>query len=419
MRIAWLARQALVVAILLLPGIAAYASPCARLKAQPDPWVTLKVNLLVRAASGAYENDNALPAYERVLDRITDTIRRCNLADDQNFTSRYRAFVDFVETAALDRNSDHELGFIVSDKQYFTETRSFTQIPEFLLDQNFLRAVSRYETLDRAKSYLQKLNSTRSPSDQLIFFSYRSRHLGTPDNDNSFGRLLIVVPSNAAGAPDKWVQFGVPDRGMRARIRNVSVVSAVSGPGGTFNAYFKDFYRTYRRDGSISIEGRWELGEGDDNCASCHKSGILPIFPVRGTVIPSEQEALLRVNERFRNYGSPRFGGYLDPEKLGPGLGAKSSADRHRRFGAAFGESSAANAMVCSSCHRTEGLGAINWPMDKILISSYVKGGQMPYGLKLTLADRRELYAKLVQEYFATDRDKPGIMKSWLMGLGE
>ncbi len=401
---------------LLLAGNAAYASPCARLKARPDAWVAIKVDALVRAARGAYESDNALPAYEKVLDGIAGTIRQCGLAEDNNFISRYRAFVAYVETASLDRQPDHELGFLVPDKQYFEETYQFVQIPEFLLDQSFLRSVSRFETLGRAKSFLRQLNATRDPSDQLIFFSYKSRHLGTPDNDASYGRLLIVVPGNTEkGLPDKWVQFGVPDPRARAHVRNVSVVSAVAGAGGTFNAYFKDFYRTYRRDGSISITGRWELGEGDDNCAQCHKSGILPIFPGRGSVSAAEQQALLAVNERFLTYGSPRFGSYLDERKLGPGLSSANLEDRQERFGARFDETPAAKAMVCSSCHKPERLGSLNWPMDKILISSYVKGGQMPRGHQLKVADRRELYAKLIQEYFAISNDNPGILKSWLL----
>ncbi len=41
------------------------------------------------------------------------------------------------------------------------------------------------------------------------------------------------------------------------------------------------------------------MGEGDDNCVQCHKSGILPVFPERGTVSPDEEQALLAVNERF------------------------------------------------------------------------------------------------------------------------
>jgi hypothetical protein len=250
----------------------------------------------------------------------------------------------------------------------------------------------------------------------LIFFSYKSRHLGTPDNDRSYGRLLIVVPGGPKqGQPEKWVQFGVPDPGARARVRNVSIVSAVVGADGTFSPYFKDFYRTYRRDGSITVKGRWELDEGDDNCAQCHKSGILPIFPVAGSVKASEQAALLAVNERFRAYGSPRFGKYLDTSKLGPGLSDASLADRQRRFGPNFGAAPAAGAMVCSSCHKPDRLGSLNWPMNKILIKSYVTGGQMPLGHELKVADRRELYAKLIQEYFAIDKDQPGILKSWLL----
>lgn len=405
------------VACLLLAASAALASPCARLRAQPDRWVARKVDRLVQTAHRAYESDKALPAYERVLDSVVDTIQRCNLSTDKDFIARYRAFVEYIATAALERRPDHELGFVVPDEQYFAETRQFVEIPKFLLDQRFLRSVSRYETLARAKSFLRKQNSIRDPTRQLIFFSYRSRHLGTPDSPASYGRLLIVVPGNAQqGEPEKWVQFGVADPGARARVRNVSVVSAVAGPNGTFNAYFKDFYRTYRRDGSISIDGRWELGEGDDNCAQCHKSGILPIFPVRGTVNAAEQQALLDVNERFRTYGSPRFGGYLDPTKLGPGLSSASLEDRRQRFGPGFDAKPAAKAMVCSSCHHPDRLGALNWPMDKTLISSYVKGGQMPFGHELKASDRRELYAKLVQEYFATDKDKPGILKSWLLG---
>jgi hypothetical protein len=408
----------LIALCLFLVGHSVDASPCARLQARPDAWVAARVDALVQAARGAYESDGKIPAYAKVLDGISGTIRQCRLSQDSDFISRYRVFVEYVETASLDRHPDRELGFLVPDEQYFAETRQFVEIPEFLLDQAFLRSVSRYETLARAKAFLRQLNANRDPAEQLTFFSYESRHLGTPDNEASHRRLLIVVPGKAGkGAPDKWVQFGIPDPGARARVRNVSVVSAVAGAGGTFNAYFKDFYRTYRRDGSISIEGRWELGEGDDNCAQCHKSGVLPIFPVRGSVSEAEQQALLSVNDRFLTYGSPRFGRYLDERKLGPGLSSATVADRKQRFGARFDKTPAANAMVCSSCHNPERLGALNWPMDKILISSFVNGGQMPMGHQLRVADRRDLYAKLIQEYFAIDKKNPGILKSWLLGV--
>jgi mono/diheme cytochrome c family protein len=394
----------------------ARATFCQRLIAQPDPWVAKRVDALVKTARRAYESDAALPAYEKVLDRIMQTMRRCKLAEDKGFISRYRSFVEYVDTVGLERRPGHELGFAVDDEQYFSETRHLVEIPGFLLEQKFLRSVSRYETLARAKRFLKELNSRRAPAEQLIFFSYKSRHLGTPDNNDSYRRLLIVVPGNSQqGVPEKWVQFGVSDPRVRSRVRNISVVSALPGPDGTFNAYFKDFYRTYRRNGFIKVDGRWELDEGDDNCAQCHKSGILPIFPVRATVKPAELSALREVNERFRTYGSPRFGRYLNPKTLGPGLSAASLKDRRRRFGRDFEKTAAAQAMVCSSCHTPDRVGALNWPMDKTLISSYVKGGQMPRGHKLKSADRRELYAKLIQEYFATDKDQPGILKSWLL----
>ena len=106
--------------------------------------------------------------------------------------------------------------------------------------------------------------------------------------------------SREKGLPDKWVQFGVPDPGTSAPVRNVSVVSTTVNADGTFNAYFKDFYRTYLRNGSIKINGRWELGEGDNNCVQCHKSGVLPIFPAHSSVKPEEQQAA------WQFHGDPR-----------------------------------------------------------------------------------------------------------------
>jgi hypothetical protein len=168
----------------------------------------------------------------------------------------------------------------------------------------FLRAVSRSETLPEAKTMLRRLNARRPPEQQLMFFSYESRHLGTPDNPDSFRRLLIVVPGNATTmVPEKWVQFGITDPGYRARVRNVSVVAVVPALDGTTNAYFKDYFRTFGGNGAITIKGRWELGGGDDNCTQCHKSGILPIFPEAGSVSRDEQASVEKVNQRFLDYG--------------------------------------------------------------------------------------------------------------------
>jgi hypothetical protein len=405
----------LILTLGLLPAASSVsAAPCDQIKSQPDSWVRGSIDSLVLAARRAYERDNAQTAYERVLDGIGRTMQQCRLTQEQNFVARYPEFAGFIATVALDRQPDHELGFTVPDSVYFAETRAYVAIPDFLLTPEFLRVVSRRETLKQAKAMLRELNARRSIEDQLIFFSYESRHLGTPDNPESFWRLLIVVPRNVAqGSPEKWVQFGVPNPRTRAPVRNVSVVSVVPAADGTSNAYFKDYFRSFRRNGSITVKGRWDLGYGDDNCALCHKSGILPIFPVSGTVSPDEQAALSAVNERFLKYGRPRFDKYLDASKLGPGLGATSARE------SAPGQvevRKGSDGVKCGACHQPNGLGSLNWPMDRVLISSFVKGGQMPLGFDLTPLERNRLYTKLIQDYFAVDEKNPGTLKSWLLG---
>lgn len=427
----WLLRSSRVVRLSLAAALAACAllsfsrvsaAPCEDVKARPDAWVRERVNALVVAARAWYERDKMQRAYERTIDGIANKVDQCRLAQDANFRARYPEFLDYVTTLALARKSDHELGFNVPDRVYFAETRQYVEIPDFLLTPAFLRAVSSFETLPRAKAMLSQLNASRAPEDQLLFFSYESRHLGTPDNPDSYRRLLIVVPGNAAQRiPEKWVQFGVPDpRAARGSVRNVSVVATLpgdkAGDEATTNVYFKDYFRTYRRNGSITIKGRWELGEGDDNCAQCHKSGVLPIFPEAGSVSREEQAMVATVNARFLTYPRPRFDRYLDATKLGPGLGSIRIDEAPVFAEIGLKANPGAGGKICAACHHAEGLGALNWPMDRVLISSYVKGGQMPRGYKLTQAERSRLYQKLIQDYFAVDEANPGILKSWLLG---
>jgi hypothetical protein len=403
---------------LLLPMAVVAAAPCDRIKAQPDAWAKRRINELIVAARAWYERDRAQRAYERVIDGIASEVDKCRLAENAELRANYPEFLGYVALLALARQPDHELGFNVADRVYFAETRQYVEIPDFLLTPDFLRAVSRYETLPQAKAMLRQLNSARPPDDQLLFFSYESRHLGTPDNPDSYRRLLIVVPGNAAQRiPEKWVQFGIAEPRARASsVRNVSVVAVLAGAEGTTNVYFKDYFRSYRRNGSITVRGRWELGYGDDNCAQCHKSGVLPIFPVAGSVSRDEQAMVATVNARFLNYRRPGFDRYLDAGKLGPGLGSIRSSGQQLFSEPGRSSPFGADGKTCAACHHAEGLGAINWPMDRVLISSYVKGGQMPRGYKLTPPERNRLYQKLIQDYFAIDEANPGILKSWLLG---
>jgi mono/diheme cytochrome c family protein len=392
------------------------AAPCPRNGFQSQVWVEQAVSSLVRAARAAYVNEAAEDMYKRVVSQTARTIGRCQLAQQSELSRRYPEFFRYVTLLSIANQDDHELGFEVSDKQYFAETSQYTSIPDFLLTPAFLRLVSRFENLAAAKSFLNDLNRTRAPNNQLLFFSYTSRHLGTPDNPDSYRRLLIVVPGDAArSVPEKWVQFGIADPRRPRSVRNVSVVAVMLRAGEGANVYFKDYFRTYRRDGSISIKGRWELDEGDDACVTCHKSGALPIFPKAGSVSREEQPLVEAVNQRFRGYGAARFGRYLDLTKFGPGLGSSPPQTDSRKVSFAM-TANRFKTQSCIVCHNPNGLGPFNWPMDSTLIRSFVTGGKMPLNATLTIAERRLLYDQLVNDYFAINTTQPGILQAWLLG---
>ena len=394
-----------------------WAAQCPRSSAEQDRWVGQKVDGLVHAAHAAYRNETAQRGYERVVDATERAMRQCRLAEKPDFVKRYSEFVEYIRLLSLGQRDDHELGFEVSDKEYFAETSVYTAIPDFLLTPRFLRLASRSETLPQAKAFLREVNAGRASDDQLLFFSYESRHLGTPDNLNSYRRLLIVVPGKRGEhIPEKWVQFGIADPGKPRSVRNVSVVAVLPKPDQTNNVYFKDYFRMYRRDGSIIIKGRWESGNDDDNCVRCHKSGVLPIFPVADSVNREESAMVETVNKRFQTYLPARFDRYLDPAKFGPGLG--SSRDGSDMFGGLRLEISdnRSNTTICSSCHQPNGLGSLNWPMESTIIRSFVKGGQMPLNASLSDVQRAQLYRQLVDDYFSIDDRRPGILKAWLLG---
>ncbi|HYX27602.1 MAG TPA: hypothetical protein VE863_03470 [Pyrinomonadaceae bacterium] len=393
-----------------------FGIPCPQNNGEQPRWVTLRINSLVRAAYAAYQNEKSEASYARIVKQFDSAIRQCRLSQDSDFTDRYGNLIEYLRLLSLAQTGDHELGFEVTDKEYFAETAPYAAIPDFLLAPQFLKAVSRFEGLARAKAMLREMNAQRAPDDQLIFFSYSSRHLGTPDNRNSFRRLLIVLPGNKQkDIPEQWVQFGIADPGRPHSVRNISVVAIRPAANNTNNIYFKDYFRTYHRNGSISVKGRWELGEGDDNCVSCHKSGVLPIFPVAGSVSRNEMSFVDQVNQRFMNYLPARFDKYLDVTKFGPGLGSNRS---DAQLSSAI-KSHSARLRTCSACHEPQQLNPLNWPMDQTIISSFGKGGRMPEGAVLSGYERQQLYNQLVRDYFATDDSRPGVLKSWLMDSAE
>jgi hypothetical protein len=306
------------------------------------------------------------------------------------------------------------LGFNVSDAQYFKDTASMTDVPSFLQTPELLQALSDPDQIPQAILKLQQLNLERTPTDQLLFFRYRSQHLATPDRSHVYGRVLVIVPGN----PEKWVQFGIPEKGL-ARTQNLSVVSVFRDAEGRSNVFFKDHYRVYNGDGSITVRSRLEAGGGSDTCINCHKSGVLPIFPAEGSFNVEDAPKILQANQMFRKHGAPHFASYLDAKVFGPGIGSIAPdrvASRTDSFmqtcttGLTFANIQESlpkirNAMTCAKCHNGDDgpglhLGELNFPINPVLFKSYVMSGKMPTGASLDPIERQGLMQCLEYDYF-------------------
>jgi hypothetical protein len=299
-----------------------------------------------------------------------------------------------------------------------------TEVPAELQTPALLDNVTQFGGLARAKDYLMRLNGSKAEDQRLIFFSYKSQHLGTPDNDKAFGRLLVVVPGN----PEKWVQYGVPES-PRQPVKNVSVVAVDKRADGTQNVYFKDRALVRNSDGRLVPKGRFELGVGADACMDCHKGGVNPIFPAPGSVSADELPLIEKVNQRFHTYLPPSFDGDYDPGWFGPGLGTSrqnASLDllkqRVRQALRKYGEpasmtqvTSVVKNVRCAECHQPRFLEPLNAPLNAKLLRSYVLGGKMPPRAALTMPERQALVDVIIDDYFAAAPPENGVLMDWLL----
>jgi len=317
----------------------------------------------------------------------------------------------------------HGLGMPVTDAEYFASTSVMSSVPTVFASPEFLEAASRDDGFESAKVLLRTLNERLPDEGKVLFFSFRSQHLGTPDNGGAMARLLVVVPGN----PERWVQFGSGRPGEK--VRNVSVVAVQTDSAGKKNTYFQDHYRTFQDDGSITLASRHDLGEGSAPCIHCHKSGVLPIFPEPGSVPSAEEAVLAQVNGRAVASMGSAFGGYWNPGASGPGLGAARVVRRDDAF---FGrcvppELLAArpdittrldSAMRCAGCHAEGALGALNHPFNTTLLRSYILSGRMPPVDAPPADERQALYQCLLLDFFDVQPDAPGVLKAWLSSKG-
>src|SRR5262245_27380513 len=87
---------------LALIGETLHASTSVRSRFNSNQWVRSSVDSFVRAARAAYENDDAIPSYKKVVKSIRRTILQRRLEEDTEFSTRYHAFLDYIEVVSLE-----------------------------------------------------------------------------------------------------------------------------------------------------------------------------------------------------------------------------------------------------------------------------------------------------------------------------
>lgn len=328
----------------------------------------------------------------------------------------------------------HQFGFNVEDLKYIKDTQKLTSIPRILKNQKFLNALSPPLNLDQAKHYLEITNKKLSQKDRLIYFSYISRHLGTPDNEDAFGRLLIIVP----GEIEKWVQFGIHRNNLE--VKNVSVISVNKE---THDTYYSDNYRIRNEKNLITFKHRYfynlekKYDTQIDRCVTCHTTGVIPIIPEKNSVSKKEIPQLIKANNRFLSYMPPKFGGYISELRSGPVLGKIKETNQRmtllRRCAPKVSldiKKKIASSMNCATCHNNKALGSFYFPFKKIMLHEAIINGNMPpaksYLSRDTVQDtsslskfeRKTIYECLIEEYFGNVRNKSTIdseLYKWLI----
>jgi hypothetical protein len=416
---------------LMLISAFAQATTCPQSK---DAWTKFRDEAAVQIIQNTSDSDGGASA-NRTTRAVLKVFDDCYAASTPLFAADPALGASLANLKKFTNERRHEglpgwlMGFNAPDAQYFQETSHFTEIPADLKTPALLKLLSDPSTIDKALKALEDLNATYDATKKLIFFQYTSQHLTTPDESAVFGRILIYVPADAEGI-EKWVQFGVPEKG-KPHTRNVSVVAIKKDAAGNTDIYFKDHFRMYDQS-EIYIKSRFEVTGQGDSCIACHKSGVLPVFPKPGSLSPFDQPKLNQVNAIFKDYGPPKFGGYVDSSSLGPALGAtdpETTSKRTEDFltqctkglkfeNAAESHQKIAHSMNCASCHNSsDGFGSINYPLNTTVINSYVRGGLMPPRNTLNAVEREGLLSCLKSEYRGTDSSKPALLLNWLKGL--
>jgi len=314
-----------------------------------------------------------------------------NLQESIPELDHFRAFV-----SAQGLYTTHKLGFLQTDRSYWSANSGLLAFPSLLRSPSFLAALDD----GSAASFL----ASREPS--WVVFTYRSQFILSADS-TTYGRVLIFVPDEAqpdGSRVDRWIQFAVPVAGERPGTvpRSVSMI-AVHRVNGRSEIRLMDFMRT-----SDGFRPNVLMASSPSNgCYDCHKVGVIPIYPKSGPA-PSP------LNSRIASYGRCDFGD-LPVSGYGPGLGTPAPAsDRIGRY------------MNCGACH--DGIGSINYlaaapssrdtgafEAKKGLVQSFIEQGIMPPGNDLSPSEREELYRRLTSDYLDVEHGT-GKLVAWLKG---
>ena len=407
-------------------------------------WREQKIRRLLRLSSPSYERwvdgkwtkvlgDDPYLDLEAVMQRATkiaEFLDRC--PGPVPIVGNLRKFVTTQRNASyLSNNPQHQFGHQDTDATYLERAADALTLPCLLRSPDFLNAISKPETYRHALEMIREHNEGKAGHDcpaestQWTTLLFRSRFISTPDDANTFGRLLVVAPG---GDYDRWIQFGIwtPEDLASGKplpiIRNVSIVAVARNAGQAGSAQFDaiaDFFRcedaacgqdaklhaTPPCPGAasgIALCSRLAVTKETDNCERCHKMMPNSIHPEhvydfgvgnQWHVLDDQaaEAAVERINSMigreyarlplykvppdkddvaaWQNYGAIGMG--ADPTSFGQDERSPQSIKAcAATVKVALTDDSAQRvetAMNCSSCHgaRTKGpsLGVLNYPL--------------------------------------------------------
>ncbi|MEO7340576.1 MAG: hypothetical protein ABI073_06840 [Luteolibacter sp.] len=397
--------------------------------------------------------------------------------NDPQLQSNMGNFISFIRSQSVMSDPKHQLGFTVSDQEYWNQISSKMVFPEFLRNKQFLHLMSDAATYEKGIEMLKEYVATLPVAEQWQILPFEAQFIksiqdGPPSpnqtHGRTYGRMIVMVPNEPlpdGGKMDRWILYSLalpnlsdnaqPDEGT---IRAVSMIAVQRPPesaqGQPLKTYFMDFIREENQTTNEITMVPTAMENHSKNCYDCHKSAVLAIRPAaelhfvngqiaRKALLPDEPVTsfLKKTIIRYKRYGIPDWG-YLEPATYGPSLGPEINRTNNKEYFTNITQdlnlSSASvdrvmAAMDCSRCH--EDFAPINYlqavPSNRDIGSTFRLGQSMiqtniergwmpppsPLIIPLTNPERVALFRCLTREYCDLSAGT-GILVDWLKGKG-